>query len=162
MCLQFHNPDNLTDYGQADGPSDDLSYYETELPRVIAGVRRGEKWEIMWMEQPDGEPKWVNPTRHDINYLLDQLNAGGYRVRLAPVPVVKEWDSVEDFPAATVWLRWKNNRKEPMMALGVTEEGIQYAGRGSIRTAAWENMEKLEHSTDLRNWHPCVKTEGGK
>lgn len=42
MTTQHHNPDTEA--------SDDLAYYETELPAVIAGIRRGEKWEVRWTD----------------------------------------------------------------------------------------------------------------
>lgn len=59
--------------------TDDLNYYETELPKIIAGVRRGEKWE--WKS---GDT-WISGD--DLpNFLRHHSSV---RVRLAPVPVVK-------------------------------------------------------------------------
>lgn len=142
--------------------TDDLNYYETELPKIIAGVRRGEKWEVMWLNPPDGNPKWVNPIRHDLEYLLDQINYRDYRVRLAPVPVVRPWSEPADVPGPVCWLRGKPeegmNQVQRLVTI-VSSYGGDFSHGGRF---TWEEIHKWEHSTDRIHWSPCVKPEGGK
>lgn len=136
--------------------NDDLDYYENTLPKVIAAVRRGEKWEyrdgITWSE-----------ARYQSLFNLKEflIYHPTCRVRLAPVPVVKWWDSGADIPAGPVYVRPKLQPDVAWLIVGIGPEGIAYS---QASRATWDYIKQVEmqHSTDLRNWSDCVKPEGGK
>lgn len=132
--------------------TDDLTYYELELPKIIAGVRRGEKFEHdrkcdQWFEP---SPANQNPT--ELSYYIKT----GHRVRLAPVPVVKFWDSIADIPTGPVYVRPKLQPDVAWLIVGIAPEGIAYS-QHSIATWAYIKQVEMQHSTDLRNWSDCVK-----
>lgn len=139
--------------------TDDLSYYETELPKVIAGVRRGEKWEYR-----DGST-WLESRYQSLFNLKEFLiYHPTCRVRLAPVPVVKTWDSVEDFPLDAYWLRERDTGNIYRIE-GCTGGGVVYSSRGNWpKVMEWDELERFDWAPmgAASNWKPCVKPEGGK
>lgn len=143
--------------------TDDLSYYETELPKIIAGVRRGEKWEIMWMEVPSEERKWTIPMKDTLEFLYVQIESGQYRVRLAPVPVVKWWDRMLDIPTPC-WLASTSDTTRAYLIVEVSPDGVWTSNGGGNQWWTWQRLREpdIRHSPDLCHWSPCVKPEGGK
>lgn len=145
--------------------TDDLSYYETELPTIIAGVRRGEKWEY------NPGTGWFEPANHALDNLALFLTRYNYRVRLAPVPVVRLWSEPADVPGPICWIRMRDRTDEDTTAknlegliVAISDIGFSIQ-TGSVQTVGWSQIEKLskcEHSTDRIHWSPCVKPEGGK
>lgn len=136
-------------------PSDDLNYYEHYLPKIIAGVRRGEKWEFF-----NAGVAWCP------GYSIDQfqqLLKEGFRVRLAPVPVVKWWDCMLDIPTPC-WLASTSDARRAYLVVEVSPDGVWTSNGGGHQWWTWQRLRKpdIRHSTDLCHWSPCVKPEGGK
>lgn len=139
--------------------TDDLNYYEHDLPKIIAGVRRGEKWEYRGF---NGGPGWVQPATQHIDALERILNER-VRVRLAPVPVVKWWDCASDVPV-NCWIRSNRFPNSRYFATMICADGIWAPNGCGNHLFSWARLSDgdMEHSTDLVHWSPCVKPEGGK
>lgn len=139
--------------------TDDLSYYEHELPKVIAGVRRGEKWEYL----PHLSELWRQRTDQSVGELLHILFRGN-RVRLAPVPVVKWWDCPADVPFPC-WIQGETlSGMISMLVVAITDKGVMVNDRSGVLMLFWGELkvQGRKHSTDLRDWRDCVKPEVGK
>lgn len=128
--------------------TDDLNYYEHDLPKIIAGVRRGEKWELEALSGETWYPK------EGLSELLACVSAAR-RVRLAPVPVVKtmtvdelieNYDDLREF-VRVICLQLQKHRG---LSDGQKDELFQLSYRKYVQ----HDVEKQPR--------PCVKPEGGK
>lgn len=132
--------------------TDDLSYYELELPKIIAGVRRWEKRE--W--QSEGSQNWYCPGDQSERHLRDHI-ASNYRVRLAPVPVVKPW-TFNTRPREIVWV-YKKGFISDRLITAWKDDGVE------IGHYAFVTYDELLAEWLQRDGSPCgdcVKPEGGK
>lgn len=69
-------------------------------------------------------------------------------------PTPQPWDSPEDVPMPVCWIRVDNGR--PRLVLEFNEHGVYVNGT----LVEWKNIRHWQHSTDGREWKPCVKGGG--
>lgn len=132
--------------------TDVLSYYETELPKIIAGVRRGEKWEY----KSRVEESWYLPDDQKAEHLYWTIYSG-YRVRLAPVPVVRPW-TFNTRPLGMTWV-YKKGFISDRLITAWKDDGVE------IGHYAFVTYDELLAEWLQRDGSPCgdcVKPEGGK
>lgn len=130
----------------------DLTYYEVELPKVIAGVRRGEKW------QHEGRVSgnWFFPSNLSMDELSGFLREGS-RVRLAPIPVVKPW-TFNTRPREIIWV-FKKGYISDRLITAWKDDGVE-VGNYAFVTYGDLLADWLQRDGSICG--DCVKPEGGK
>lgn len=132
--------------------TDDLTYYEHDLPKIIAGVRRGEKWEY----RDHQATEWRERNDKSANEMARMLRHG-YRVRLAPVPVVRPW-TFNTRPQELIWV-YKKGFISDRLITAWKDDGVE------IGHYAFVTYDELLAEWLQRDGSPCgdcVKPEGGK
>lgn len=83
------------------------------------------------------------------------LDTHEYRPKpeLATVP----WDCADDVPGPVCYLRIKDEPYSWSMVLGAGKKGIIVPDYHGKLTFNYEELERVEHSTDRKTWHPCTK-----
>lgn len=121
---------------------DPLSYYETELPAVIRGVRNGEKWEVFY-------GRWEAPQE-----TLEYYIRNSRKIRLAPKPTLRPW-TFETRPEGMIWV---HNKDQSYFSRLIT-----VWGPGSVELAGYGRVTYDELFTDWlqRDGKPCGTEEGG-
>lgn len=81
----------------------------------------------------------------------------GWEYRPKPEPATVPWDCADDVPGPVCYLRIKDEPYSWSMVLGAGKKGIIVPDYHGKLTFNYEELERVEHSTDRKTWHPCTK-----
>ena len=88
-------------------------------------------------------------------FVFEHLTEACYEYRIKPTPKRVPW-TASDVPPVC-WLRVKGT-VDVSMVVAIEKECVRCQSIAGLMRCPWSALERdMEHSPDLKTWHPCSK-----